>query len=221
MRRIQHSKTVLAATALITALVVGACDSRSSASMNPIGPSPMAGHLGSTGTMGSMAGMGMGMAVASEFDYLTQMIPHHDEAIAAAKVLQRGTQRQEMRNFAVSIIETQTAEVKQMKEWLAAWYPGQDPYVNYMPMMRDLAGLNGDALDQAFLDDTIPHHMMAVMMSQRFVMAGLADHKDVVPFARTIRDVQHREIQMMAAWLHDWFGTAPRGHGDGAGMGGL
>ena len=190
----------------------------------------MAGDPGSTGGMGSMAGMapsggmgsmagrGMGMQVASEFDYLTQMIPHHDEAIAAAQVLQRGTQRQEMRDFAVSIIEMQTAEVEQMKAWLAAWYPGRDTHVDYDPMMRDLTGLGGTALDQAFLDDMIPHHMMAVMMSQQFVTANLANHPEVIPFAKNIRDTQHNEIQMMAGWLRDWFGTTP-GMGHGGGMG--
>jgi len=169
-----------------------------------MGPSSMAG-MGSNGGMGTMAGMGM--SVGSEFDYLTGMIPHHDEAIAAAKALQRGTHRQEMRAFAGSIIETQTAEVEQMKAWLAAWHPGRDTSVTYQPMMRDLTGLSGDALDQAFLADMIPHHMMAVMMSQQFLMANLADHGEVVPFARNIRDVQHTEIQMMAAWLRAWFGS--------------
>jgi uncharacterized protein (DUF305 family) len=189
----------------------------------------MAGRSASAGGMGSMPGMGsnggmgtmagMSMRVESEFDYLTRMIPHHDEAIAAAKVLQRGTQRQEMRSFAGSIIESQTAEVAQMKEWLATWSPGRDTSVTYEPMMRDLTGFSGDALDQAFLADMIPHHMMAVMMSQQFLMANLADHHEVIPFARKIRDVQHNEIQMMAAWLRAWFGAAPGMHQGGGGMG--
>ena len=178
----------------------------------------MAGDPGSTCGMGSMPGRGMGMQVASEFDYLTQMIPHHDEAIAAAQVLQRGTQRQEMRNFAVAIIETQTAEVEQMKAWLAAWYPGRDTRVDYEPMMRDLARLGGNALDQAFLEDMIPHHMMAVMMSQQFLTASLADHPEVVLFAANIRNAQQTEIHTMAGWLRDWFGTTPRmDHGGGMG----
>jgi len=200
-----HMKTLLSATALLTIVAAGACSDGPSMSNNPMGPSAVAGRAGSSG-IGAMAGMGM--AVASEFDYLTRMIPHHDEAIATASVLQRGTNRQEMRAFAASIIETQTAEVNQMKAWLATWYPGRDTSVTYEPMMRDLAGLGGDALDQAFLDDMIPHHMMAVMMSQQLLMANLARHGEVVPFAGHIRDVQHREIQTMAAWLRGWFGAA-------------
>ena len=172
--------------------------------MGGMGPGAGAGMHG-----GPMAGMGM--EVESEFDYLTQMIPHHEEAIAAAKVLQQGTERQEMRDFAASIIETQSAEVEQMKEWLAAWYPGRDTSVDYEPMMRDLSGLSGNALDRAFLQDMVPHHMMAVMMSQQLVSGDLAEHDAVVPFAENIRDTQHQEIRTMAGWLAAWFGESPMG----------
>ena len=95
-----------------------------------------------------------------------------------------------------------------MRSWLAAWYPGRDTAVDYTPMMRDLTGLRGDALDRAFLEDMIPHHMAAVMMSQQLLSAGLADHAEVEPFAQTIRDSQRTEIMTMRGWLSDWFGAS-------------
>jgi uncharacterized protein (DUF305 family) len=73
--------------------------------------------------------------------------------------------------------------------------------------MRDLEGLTGGALDRAFLEDMIPHHMMAVMMSQQLVTRGLAEHQAVVPFATNIRDTQQAEIRMMRQWLWWWFGV--------------
>ena len=178
-------------------------------SNNPTRPSALTEGAGSSGT-GAMPGMGM--AVASEFEYLTRMIPHHDEAIATARILQHGTERQEMRGFAASIIDTQSAEVQRMKEWLAVWYPGRDTRASYQPMMRDLTGLSGSALDRAFLEDMIPHHMMAVMMSQQLLASSLPRHDTVNPFASNIRDTQRSEIQMMSAWLREWFGMAPRMH---------
>jgi uncharacterized protein (DUF305 family) len=205
MSRTRTRPSLLAAAILFSAFTVAACDSGSSSSTarNPMGPGGGAGPAGGMGGMGP--GMG-GMMVASEFGYLAEMIPHHEEAIETANILLRASRRQAMRDFAVTIIETQTAEVVQMKAWLAAWYPGRDTAVHYEPMMRDLTGLSGDALDQAFLEDMIPHHMMAVMMSQQLLNARLVVHPDVAPFAARIRDTQHREIQMMAAWLRDWFG---------------
>jgi uncharacterized protein (DUF305 family) len=49
----------------------------------------------------------------------------------------------------------------------------------------------------------IPHHMMAVMMSQQLSMRNLAAHAAVGPFAANIRDTQRAEIQMMTAWLRE------------------
>jgi uncharacterized protein (DUF305 family) len=128
-----------------------------------------------------------------------------------------------MRAFATSIIETQSREVEQMRSWLATWYPGRDTAVHYTPMMRDLTGLRSDALDRAFLEDMIPHHMGAVMMSQQLLGQGLAAHTELEPFARTVRDTQHAEIVQMRGWLADWFGATGMGPGGmgpgGAGMG--
>lgn len=183
-------------------------------SVTPAGPSPLASGAMAGGGMSGMPGMGgsMSMVVASEFDYLTQMIPHHQEAITSAQLLEAGTARPEMRTFARTIIETQSAEIRQMHAWLAQWHPDRVAAVNYTPMMRDLAGLRGDALDRAFLTDMIPHHMMAVMMSQQHLMASYARHPETLPFAAGIADTQRQEIQMMQAWLRAWFGASGMPH---------
>ena len=166
----------------------------------PLAPDSMPWSPGYSGNAGSMI-------VAGEFDYLARMIPHHEEAIAAARLLRAGTARQEMRDFADTIIRTQSAEVVQMRTWLAQWYPGRDPSVAYQPMMRDLTGLTAGALDRAFLEDMIPHHMMAVAMSQQLLARNPIAHPAVVPFAAGIRDTQRAEIQMMGVWLRVWFGV--------------
>lgn len=194
----------------------------------PVGPG---GGMGSHAAMRSHQGMGggqhmvgrggagfgqMGMAggmtaVESEFDYLARMIPHHEEAIDSAELLLEGTDRPEMEAFARDIIDTQSAEVAQMQEWLADEYPGRDVSVDYEPMMRDLTGLTGDELDQAFLEDMVGHHMAAVMMSQQLLVGDLAEQPEVVPFAEQIRDGQHAEIIQMRGWLADWFGQTGMG----------
>ena len=195
--------------ALLT-ILTAACDNGLPTSDTPTGPSATSLRSDAHG-MGAMAGMGMA-SVAGEFDYLTRMIPHHEEAIAAAHLLQSGTERPEMRSFAATIIDAQSSEVRQMRAWLAAWYPDRDTRVSYQPMMRDLVGLRDAALDRAFLEDMIPHHMMAVMMSQQLLASGLAAQGPLVPFAVNIRDTQRREIQMMSVWLRDWFGAAAGMH---------
>ncbi|MEX2328496.1 MAG: DUF305 domain-containing protein, partial [Nitriliruptoraceae bacterium] len=168
------------------------------------------GDHGATGTM--LMGMsGHMLTVDSEFDYLTHMIPHHEEAIASAELLLAGTERPEMEAFARDIIDTQSAEVAQMQTWLEEEYPERDVAVHYEPMMRDLTGLSGEELDQAFLEDMVGHHMAAVMMSQQLLVGDLAEQPEVVPFAEQIRDSQHAEIMQMRVWLADWFGQDAMG----------
>lgn len=157
-----------------------------------------------------------GAAVTTEFGYLTEMVAHHEEAVAAATELQR-SERPTMRAFGRSIVTSQTAQIVQMKTWLAEWYPGRSTDVDYQPMMRDLTGLSGDRLDRVFLEDMIPHHMMAVMMSQQLLAQGVADHDEVNALASSIRDEQHAEIFWMQRRLEAWFDAGWR-HGMGPGM---
>ena len=108
-------------------------------------------------------GQGRGMWATSEYAYLAHMLPHHLEAIAAAQELRRSTSP-EVRELGEDIVASQGAEVRLMEGWLDRWYPdrpSRDPASQ--SMMRDLSGLSGAALDQAFLTDMVRHHMMAIM----------------------------------------------------------
>ena len=159
-------------------------------------------------------GMGPGMMgsmdvfIDNEYDFLVHMIPHHEEAVYTAGILKESTEREEMKKFAEDIIRTQSEEIKQMTTWLAIRYPNEDHSVDYRPMMRDLENLRGEELDQAFLEDMIPHHMAAVMMSQQLLVRGLAEHEEVVILARNIRNIQRNEIHIMSNWLSKWYGNA-------------
>jgi uncharacterized protein (DUF305 family) len=154
----------------------------------------------------SMMGVIGPVSVASEPEYLAEMVAHHQEAVVAAGELAR-SDRAEMRAFGESIVTTQSAQIQQMRAWLEKWYPEQPSSLDYRPTMRDLSGLSGDRLDQAFLQDMLGHHMVAVMMSQHLLARGDADHDQVAQLARTIRDDQHTEIVEMQRWLALWFDT--------------
>jgi uncharacterized protein (DUF305 family) len=153
-------------------------------------------------------GMMHEMRVNSEFEYLTKMIPHHQEAIDTAKMVLAKSNRAEMKHFAQDIIQVQTTEIKQMKQWLRQWYPGQRTNVTYTPMMRELKNLQRNALDRAFLEDMTMHHMGAVMMSQMLLNHNLVKHEPVRPFAQQIATSQRQEIGQMQTWLRNWFGVA-------------
>lgn len=161
------------------------------------------------GMMGPGMMGAMHVSIESEHDFLVHMIPHHQEAVMAAVYLRDNTDRPEMRKFAEDIIEIQSAEIIQMITWLDTWYPDQQHIVDYQPMMRNLEGLKGSSLDRAFLEDMIPHHMTAVMMSQQLLSQRLAENEEVAALARSIRDSQRIEIHMMMRWLSQWYSRAP------------
>ncbi|WP_433429297.1 DUF305 domain-containing protein [Nonomuraea sp. CA-141351] len=99
------------------------------------------------------------MYVSDGADHLTHMVAHHEEAVAAARQLQRSNR----------------------------------------PQMRDLSRLSGDALDETFLQDMIPHHMVAVMMSQQLLASGRAEHPEVAGRDRLVLEVLSRSVPAFSA----------------------
>ena len=151
---------------------------------------------------------------ANEAEYLAHMIPHHQEAIEAATELRAITEREEMRALADSIIAEQRAEIELMSAWLEELHPDAAVDVHYEPMMRSLEGLDPDEADRVFIEDMIPHHMMAVRNSNILLHHGVAEHEEVADLARSIVDSQHAEMAQMAGWYREWF-TDARGFGPG------
>lgn len=200
MRRRAAAGLAVAALALGSATTAAVMAGQDDGSWWPGQHMGRAGPPGPTGFMGHMSHA----SVDSEYGFLVEMIAHHEEAIDAAGELAR-SDRPEMRDFGTRIIESQSAQVEQMQDWLDEWYADRPDEVDYDPMMRDLDDLSGDELDETFLTDMIGHHMAAVMMSQQLLMRDLADHAAVDRLAEDIRDEQSREIAMMRRWLRDWF----------------
>jgi len=88
--------------------------------------------------MGMLPGMDMNMMngmtmshdiqslqTATPFDkaFLMDMIPHHQSAIAGAKLEQEQGQHPELKQLANTIIADQQKEIDQMQQWLKTWYP--------------------------------------------------------------------------------------------------
>ncbi|MCC5599817.1 DUF305 domain-containing protein [Nostoc favosum] len=72
---------------------------------------------------GMMMNMDLG-AADTEFDlrFINAMIPHHESAITMAQDALSKSKRSEIKKLAQSIIDSQQAEINQMKQWRKAWY---------------------------------------------------------------------------------------------------
>lgn len=199
---------------MLTALLIGGCGGYAIAERNTDSQAliqdntrivPQGMHrmhdgtlMGNGTTRTNMAPMHHGMMmVESERAFLTEMIPHHEEAVQTARqVLARGATTPDMKTLAENIVTAQEREIADMKAWYEAWYG--TPYVSsgtYVPMMRTLDSLTGKDLDRAFLDDMVMHHMGAIMMAesvQRYI-----EHEEIRNLTKAIIKTQSEEIEIM------------------------
>ena len=75
--------------------------------------------------MEAMTG-GLAGKSADQFDraFLSEMIVHHQGAVAMAELALQNAKHDELKQFAKNIITSQSAEIVQMKTWQSTWYGG-------------------------------------------------------------------------------------------------
>ncbi|MDB5160062.1 MAG: uncharacterized protein JWO99_325 [Candidatus Saccharibacteria bacterium] len=58
-----------------------------------------------------------------DFDklFISEMIAHHQGAVAMAKLVQSQANHQEIKDLSVNIIKAQTLEISQMQHWQMTW----------------------------------------------------------------------------------------------------
>lgn len=163
-----------------------------------------------------------------DLQFIDMMVPHHEGAVEMARIAQLRAERPEIRELAAAIIDSQSAEISQMKAWRLAWYGSdQTPPMSVMPMLHDTPAMAGGAMtmtmnmaqdveqlraapepfDRAFIDAMIPHHQSAIdaaVLAQR-----QAVHREIRDLALAIVEDQQREIQQMRLWRFAWYGPDP------------
>lgn len=161
--------------------------------------------------MMGMMGIGQGnMHSVREMDaaFIEQMIPHHESAIVMAELAKEKANHQEIKDMADDIITSQQAEIDQMKQWYKDWYGKDVPKINIhgSVMMDDEASIaslrEATDFDRAFLDHMIPHHQMAVMMSNMLKLN--TERPEMKKLADDIIAAQTKEIDNMKSWQKAW-----------------
>ena len=143
--------------------------------------------------------------------FIEQMIPHHDDAIAMAELALERSERPEIRQLAADIRSSQTAENAQMREWYSEWYGGEPATsagrmgMGMMGAATDMSALeSAPDFDKEFIEQMIPHHEMAVMMTGMVVNDG--GRQELRELAASMRSAQSREIELMQGWYSEWYG---------------
>lgn len=176
----------------------------------------------------SVTGMGK-MGMMDDQQFIIMMIPHHQSAIAMADLALTRAQHPQIKQLAENIKVSQSQEIKEMQTWYQQWYKTAVPKFNghgmggmmhgkgngmmhgkgggMMSMETDLTALRkAKNFDQAFIEEMIPHHQMAVMMSQHLIPNST--HPEMKKLAEAIITAQNKEIKEMQEWYQKWYPAA-------------
>jgi len=153
-----------------------------------------------------------------DFDeaFVAGMIAHHDGAINMAERSMAYTAHKEIRTLSWDIIQTQSKEMIQMRNWQKEWGfkitntgghlshsgGGEKMAGDMVEMTNKLVDLKGDDFDKEFLTQMILHHEQAIEMAQ--YAEQNAKRQEVKDIASDIMTAQDVEIAQMKRWQQDW-----------------
>jgi uncharacterized protein (DUF305 family) len=200
----------------------GQSDDRSGSMMGDNGVGSTMGG-GQTGSMMNHGGTDEGQMMGSfdeqrpfDLQFIDQMIMHHEGAIVSSEHMIADSERPELRELAENIQESQSEQIEQMREWREEWYGNAERTFGMMDptqmdemmsdgMMEEMMGgsmqemMGGDTTDAMFLRMMIPHHQVAIDMSERALEE--AEHPELKKLAQKIIDDQSAEIELMQGYL--------------------
>jgi len=148
--------------------------------------------------------------------FMTDMIPHHHQALEMSALVAERTNRPELVDVAGRIDASQGDEIAFMQQWLRdRGEPVPDPTKHHAmhtshqmagmataEQMAELATLEGTPFDRMFLTLMIPHHEGAVKMVEDLLeKPGAAYDPVLFEFTNDITNDQLAEIERMNALL--------------------
>jgi uncharacterized protein (DUF305 family) len=151
----------------------------------------------------------------ADVTFTQNMIPHHQQAIEMAKLVDSHTDRPELHRLADSVESSQRQEITQMRGWLRSWGKPATPSEGHgghgdteMPGMmseadmRRLMESTGTEFDLAFVEMMAAHHQGAIDMANTELKDG--SQPEVTRLAEQIIDIQRDEIDQLQRWKTKW-----------------
>lgn len=160
----------------------------------------------------------MGETMA-EFDqmFIDMMVPHHQSAIGMAQIeLQQG-ENPELKAMAESMIQSQQAEIDQLRQWRQQWYGSSEtPPMTQMPMLPGMSQMEHPGemmtmdmtpeiervrnapkpIDATFIEAMMKHHQMAIEAAT--MAEQQATRQEIKDTARNIIEEQQDEISELS-----------------------
>lgn len=145
-----------------------------------------------------------------DLQFIDSLTKHHQMAVDMARMGQPKFEHQELKDAAQKMIDDQTSEIAQLRQWRDQWYPGAPDATNMqMPGMSStnmdmshMQSMSGRALDVMFIDMMIPHHEGAIAMGQDAL--ARAGHQEIKDLSQQMIEKQKKEIDQMREWKKAW-----------------
>ena len=151
----------------------------------------------------------------ADVTFTQNMIPHHQQAIEMAKLVDSHTDRPELPKLADSIESSQSQEITQLQGWLRSWGTPATPLEGHgghgdteMPGMMSEADMSrlmeatGPEFDLAFVEMMAAHHQGAIDMANTELKDGSLP--EVTRLAEQIIATQQDEIDQLQQWKTEW-----------------
>jgi uncharacterized protein (DUF305 family) len=159
---------------------------------------------------------------SADVAFAQQMIPHHQQALAMAKLVSGRTTNAKVTDLAGRIQKAQDPEIQQMTAWLNQWGAASNTSMGAMPGMstsampgmgdgRPMPGMMSDAdmaklqtvkggdFDAMWLQMMVQHHQGAIDMAKTELAQGSST--DTKTLAQKIIDGQQAEVTEMQGLL--------------------
>lgn len=148
---------------------------------------------------------------ADDVAFVTNMIPHHEQAVELSELVPDRSTNQELIALANQISAAQQPEINAMKVFLVQWNEnpqdgtgGHQGHADMQGMvdeatMAKLQSLNGAEFDTLWLQSMISHHQGAIEMAKAEIANG--QNVDAKRMAQNIIDTQQAEISQMNQML--------------------
>lgn len=204
-------KRTVCTLAFLSLVLFGACQ-RSETSISSGSDTSATGTSSTTSVVTGTQTSSMPDATAPyDLQFIDSLTKHHQMAVDMARAGEPKFEHQPLKAAAKKMIDDQSKEIAQLRQWRDQWYPGAAAAENMqMPgmsssMSMDMSHMqmmSGHALDMMFIDMMIPHHQGALAMGQDAI--AKAEHQELKDLGRRIIDAQKKEIDQMEKWKKAW-----------------
>jgi uncharacterized protein (DUF305 family) len=141
------------------------------------------------------------LALPYDLLFIDGMMMHHLAAIDMANAAKERAQTDNVKILAAAVITAQSAEVTQLRDWRAAWYPDAPMTAGTGVDMGTMQVSDDEtiAYDTRWLTAMIDHHEGALEMAQAAIPQ--LTHPELKSLAEGIVTAQTGEIEQMRSWL--------------------